>query len=218
MSHSRSLLLACALAVCATQAFAGPLAIDTTSIAGFHGTSSYQGFNLDNTPSGLTGTIDYAVYAPGTFPLGFSGFSASDYVYVYQGHETGVAPLSSVSIALTGPVDNLNIGDFTGNNGFGPVVGDASSLAYILPFDSANWAFNGVTQGNSTDGLAFSSPDGPMWSTGSTIDDGTVGFVIPVPSPVAAAPEPGTLTLASCGIVVFVLQWLRRRGPKAISL
>jgi hypothetical protein len=214
MNRPKSLLLTGALALCATQAFAGPLAVDTTSIAGFHGTTPFQGYDLSHNPSGLTGTIDYAVWAPGTFPGTFAGFSASDYVYAYQAHETGPAPLSSVSIALTGPADTLNIGDFTGDNGFGLVSGSPSNLAYILPLDSANWAMF-VPQGGSSDGLAFSSPNGPIMSTGSTIDDGTVGFVMPVPSPNPnRVPEPGTLTLASCGVAVFVLQWLRRRGRK----
>jgi hypothetical protein len=216
MSQSKSLLLACALACCATQAFAGPLAVDTTSIAGFHGTTPYQGFDLSNNPTGLTGTVDYAVWAPGTFPGAFAGFSASDYVYAYQVHETGTAPLSSFSVALSAPADTLNIGDFTGNNGFGLVAGDASNLAFIIDMDSANWQFDGVVQGGFTDGLAFSSPNGPTMSTGATIDDGSVGFVIPLPSPVV--PEPGTLTLASCGVAVLVLRWLRRRERRVTNL
>jgi hypothetical protein len=218
MNPSKSLLLACALAFCATQAFAGPLAVDGTSIAGFHGTTPYQGFDLSNNPTGLSGTIDYAVWAPGTFPGAFAGFSASDYVYTYQAHETGPAFLSSFSVALNGPTDTLNIGDFTGNNGPGLVAGQASNSAFIIDLDSANWSFDGIAPGGSSDGLAFSSPNGPIMSTGSTIDDGSVAFVIPVPGPVANVPEPGALTLASCGVVVFVLQWLRRRERKTIHL
>ncbi len=215
MSHLKSSLLACLLTVCVSQAFAGPLAVDTTSIAGFHNTTSFQGYDLFLNPTGLTGTIDYAVWAPGTFPGSFAGFSASDYVYAYQLHETGLAPLSSVSIVLTGPADTLNIGDFSGNNGFGPVAGNPSIAAFIIPFDSANWSFDGVAQGNSTDGLAFSSPNGPIWSTGSTIDDGSVGILIPVPSPnPIRVPEPATVTLASFGLAVLIFQWLRRRGRR----
>jgi hypothetical protein len=76
------------------------------------------------------GTVDYAVWAPGTFPGTFNGFSANDYVYTYQLHESlsATETLSTFSVVLTGPTDNANIGDFSGsNNGFGPVAGEAPS-------------------------------------------------------------------------------------------
>ena len=58
MSRLKSaLLLACALSIGASYAVAGPLAVDTTSIPGFHGTASFQGYDLSHNPSGLTGTI-----------------------------------------------------------------------------------------------------------------------------------------------------------------
>jgi hypothetical protein len=222
MIHPKSFLLACVLALCATQAFAGPLAIDTTSIAGFHGTTPYQGFNNDNTPSGLFGTVDYAVWAPGTWPPGtFTGFSASDYVYTYQLNESAqaTAALSSFAVVLTGPTDDTNIGDFHGSNGFGLVAGQHSlggaNAPFIIPQDSANWSFAGIAPGTSSDGLAYSSPNPPTWSSGTAIDDGSVANFYPIPSSSPGnVPEPGTLTLASCGVGVLVFQWLRRRGRK----
>jgi hypothetical protein len=211
-------LLLCALNFCAAQAFAGPLAIDTTSISGFHGTTPYQGHFNNNSLSGLFGTVDYAVWAPGTFPGAFSGFSANDYVYTYQLNvdPRATAPLSSFAVVLTGPTDVLNIGDFTGNNGFGLVAGHAplggANSPFIIDLDSANWAFAGVAPGSSSDGLAYSSPNGPVWSTGTAIDDGSVANFYPIPSsqPVNV-PEPGTVSLAACGIGVLLLRWLRRR-------
>jgi len=205
MSRTKNCLLACVLAFSATHALAGPLANDTTSIAGFHGSVGFSNIH------GLAGVIDYAVWAPGTWATtGFSGFTATDYVYTYQAYVTGPADLSQVSVTLTGPVDN-NIGDFTGDNGFGPVVGDMSIAAYIDPFDSANWLLDFIGTGASTDGLAFSSPNGPIWAQARVVDDGTVAFAIPVPSPNPDnVPEPGTLILASCGFAVLAVQWLRR--------
>ena len=216
MNHPKSILLACALALCATQAFAGPLAVDTTALPGWHSTASYSNTH------GLVGTIDYAVWAPGTFPVGNFGPyvpTPGDFVYTYQAFETGTADLSQVGITLTGPADLLNIGDFVGNNGFGVVAGDPSISAFINAFDSANWLFDGVVSGHSTDGLAFSSPNGPIWATARNVDDGTIAFAIPIPSPMPNnVPEPATLTLASCGLAVLVFHCLRRRRGRASSL
>jgi PEP-CTERM motif len=201
-------------------ALAGPLAMDTTAMAGFHGTTHFQGFDLSNNPTGLTGTVDYAVWAPGTFPGAFAGFSASDYVYAYQVHETGTALLSSFSVALSAPADRLNIGNFTGNNGFGLVSGDASdpNSTFIVPLDSADWFFDGVVQGGTTDGLAFSSPNAPFsyyGYYGATVmdDSNAVAFVIPLPTPIFdEIPEPGTFMLAALGFIsVAAWGWRRRR-------
>jgi len=213
MTKMKTCLLTCALALFAVPAFAGALAIDNTSMPGWHNTVAFaNGF-------GLVGTVDFAVWAPGTFPVGnFAGYlpTPGDYVYTYQGFETGPANLSQISVRLTGPTDNFNIGNFVGNNGFGNVLGDPSISAFIDAFDTANWLFDGVVQNSSTDGLAFSSPNGPIWANARLVDDGTVAFAIPVPSPNPNnVPEPGTLTLAGLGAGAFVLQWLRRRGRKA---
>jgi MYXO-CTERM domain-containing protein len=213
MTLFKSRLLACAFALCATPALAGTLAGDGSSYLGtWHGTTGFQGHNLDLTNSQLTGTLDYAVYAPGTFPAGFLGYTPTlhEFVYAYQGFETGAAPLSSVSINLVNPADN--IGTFSG----GGVSGDPSIASTLFYFDNANWLFNGVPAGGSTTGLVFSSPNVPMMSTGSTIDDGTVGLVFPVPSPDGQSggpntPEPATLTLALIGMAAFALHRVRRR-------
>ncbi len=90
------------------------MATDATSYLGvWHGTTGYVGVPASG---GLAGTIDWAVYAPGVFPAGFTpvgGFvpSAGEYLYAYQGIETGAASLTSVSVVL----DNFahNIGNFT---------------------------------------------------------------------------------------------------------
>ncbi|MBI3836747.1 MAG: PEP-CTERM sorting domain-containing protein [Planctomycetia bacterium] len=201
------------VALCAPQAFAGPLAIETASIAGFHGTTLYQAYDLNNNPTGLFGAIDYAVWSPGTFPASYSNFSASDYVYAYQVRETGPEFLSSLSIELTGPADTSNIGDFVGDDGFGLVDGAHSIVAHILPLDSAIWYFDGIGPGNSSDGLAFSSAHGPIFSRSSTIGDGSIAFSLPIPSTNPQnVPEPGTLILGLCGIGVLVFQWHRRRA------
>lgn len=225
MSRFITSLLLGAVVLCATSAIAGPLTTDSAAyFDGFvtwQGTTPYQGYNdypTNSSPSGLYGTIDWAVYAPGDFPAGYLGYTPTpgEFVYAYQAYVDGPAPLSGHSLTLEAIADN--IGSFAGLG----VVGQAPSAAYFFPNPltptSANWDFNPtIPTGASSNGLVFSSPFGPKLSSGSVIDDGSVGDVIPLPSPDPAyVPEPGTLTLAACGLVAFGLHWLRRRGRRVV--
>jgi hypothetical protein len=230
MNRSRIYLLAFAVALCAAPVLAGPLATEPNAyVNGFgtwHGSTNYQGYDdfPTNTPgheTQLIGHIDWVVFAPNVFnTLGYAGYvaPAGEYVYAYQATETGSAPLSNVSVTLETLADT--IGTFTGNG----VAGGAPSASYFFPNPlpdpsntSANWDFApGVNA--TTSGLIFSSPFGPKLLDGSTIDDGSIAVVIPLPSPEAGnIPEPGTLTLASCGLAVFGLQWLRRRVRRVVG-
>ena len=222
-------IFASASMLCAVPAFAGTLAGDGSSLEGtWHGTSSFQGYLTDGiTPTGLTGTLDYAVYTAAQFNADFpgSGYTpTSTYVYTYQAFETGPAPLSSVSVNLIFPYPAQDIGTFQGTDtsplsDLGTVAGQVPTPGtdFLVPGDSANWPFGGVLvfQGGSTGGLAFSSPNAPQWSTGSTIDDGSVGAVsrIPTPGPStsATAPEPSSIALASLGFATLAAWGWRRR-------
>ncbi len=82
MSRFITSLLLGAVALCATTAFAGPLTTDPAAyFDGFvtwHSTTPYQGYldyPTNNFPSNLSGTIDWAVYSPGTFPAGYLGYT-----------------------------------------------------------------------------------------------------------------------------------------------
>ncbi len=228
MNHSKThilfslFVLTVAPAMIAAPAMAGILAGDSTNsyLTIWHGSTPYQGYEADNvTPSGLTGYVDWAVYAPGSAPPGgFDGyaFPGGEYIYAYQVFETGSAALSSLSVDLdTNIVDSQ--GDF--DTGAGLITGDAPNfqalfLAGLPPF-VAFWSFDGVPQGGSTDGLVYASPYAPIFTEGNTIDDGTVALVLPVPSPQAPnAPEPSTFVLALLGLVglAFSARRLRRRG------
>jgi hypothetical protein len=224
MSRLKTCLLSFAVAFAATSAFAGPLNGEANAyFDGFNtwsSTTPYQGYhdypiNLD--PSNMHGTVDWVVFAPGDFTPGYLGYTATpgEFVYAYQAIQDGnaTAPLSGLSVVLEAAADN--IGTFSGNG----VAGTAASAAYFIggPFPSANWEFNDPPSVVTTSvGVVFSSPFGPKLLSGSVIDDGSVGDVIPLPSPDPQyIPEPGTMTLAMCGLVVFGLQLLRRRGRKA---
>src|SRR3990172_6716910 len=162
MGRSISAILLSVAALFATPAFAGPLAADTNSLFGvWNSSTAYQGYydypfpNLN--PSDLVGHIDWAVYAPGTFPVGFAGTfvpAASDFVYAYQAYETDTAPLSYGGVTLETTV--TNVGWFDGNGGFGLVDGSAPILIQTLP-SQVNWTFDedGVQAGGSSKGLFF---------------------------------------------------------------
>lgn len=215
MNRPRVLLFFFFSALCAAPAVAGPLAGDTTTYQTiWHGSTPY------NSGTGLVGYIDWAVYAPNTVPAGFAGVGGysvtpNEFLYAYQAYETGPALLSSISVVIDqNPADN--IGDFTATG----VTGDASFFAFLDPptdpRDSANWVFDGVAQGGSTDGLAYFSPNTPQFTEATTIDGGGVALVLPVPSPSSGnIPEPSSLVLALCGLVGgFGCEMFRRRARK----
>ena len=218
MNRSKTCLLFFVMSLCAAPVFAGPLATEPNAYFDgsftWHDTTAYQGYDLFNNPTALTGTIDWVVFAPGVFDtLGYTGYTSTpgEFVYAYQANETGAAPLSNVSVTLETVADNF--GWFTGNG----VLGAPPSASYFFPSPpSANWDFHPAGINGTTSGLIFSSPFGPQLLDGSTVDHGSVAVVIPLPSPLEPnIPEPGTMTLAFCGVAVFVAQRLHRRYRQA---
>lgn len=211
MSRTTTCLLACLLACTATTAMAGTLAGDVSSYLGvWHGTTPFQGVDPDNgnAPTDLYGYVEWAVYAPNTFPVGFLGYAApaNEFVYAYQAFVVGPAPLSSLTIDLLNPAGS--IGTFSGNG----VSGDPTILDFLIPFNSANWLFDGVLQGGSSTGLAFSSPYIPMLLSGTVINHGSAAGVIPVPSPDSELiPEPSSFVLAGMGLIALGYHVRRRR-------
>jgi hypothetical protein len=208
--------LACVVVCHATTAFAAISGIGGALISGSSSFQGYVDYPTNTIPSGLTGYIEYAVFAPDTFPTGvgqFTGYTptAGEYVYLYQAFVTGSAPLSGFSVEVNPSVDNIGV--FTGLG----VSGQSPTASYFFPIlspTSANWDFSGVTENDSSIGLAYSSPYGPIMLAGSTIDDGTIAEVPSLPSP---APEPGTLAFWSFGVVIFgVYRW--RCGGRLVGV
>ena len=92
MNRIATCLLTCALAALATRAAAGPLATapnafvdnsDPNTPIIWRGSTPFQGYHdpPGNTlPSGLTGYVDWAVFAPGDVPAGWpNNHSAIEY-------------------------------------------------------------------------------------------------------------------------------------------
>lgn len=212
-------LLSSVAAFCAATALAGPLATDPAafidgSLFQWHGNTPFQSVE----EASLNGSVDWAVYAPGAFPAGYLGYipTPGEFVYAYQVQEDGTAPLSNLSVTLETIADNISF--FNGNGGNGVVTGQNPSQESFFPDNitptSANWDFTEGTlnNGNWSSGLAFSSPYGPKNLDGSVVNGGGFAYVIPLPSPDPEfVPEPSSFVLASFGLILFGVHWLRRR-------
>lgn len=176
----------------------GPYYFDGTTT--WHGTSSFSNGILH-------GSVEWAVYAPGTFP--YAGYTqpAGEYVYAFQvAMDPTSVGMSHLSVALTSPADT--IGDFALPGGTAPAVEN------LTPFSSADYFFSPEAF-PLTSGLAFASPDAPIVLFGSIADGGLAFIVDPLPSPgvPGTVPEAGTwatwlLLGASCGSMAVC----RRRG------
>ncbi|MHC4984540.1 MAG: PEP-CTERM sorting domain-containing protein [Planctomycetota bacterium] len=191
-----------ALVVGLVAATAGAGALDGHASAFDDGSIVWTGSTAFDNGTGVAGYIDWAVFAPGDFPFGGSGYAptAGEMVYVYQLFSTGTDSVSSFSVALENPADN--VGSFTG------LSGDAVINALLVPAVKAEWQFAGITTGNNSEGLAFSSPYVPKDLFGLVIDGGTFSVAIPLPTPSdAEIPEPATMSVLALGGLAL----LRRR-------
>jgi len=168
----------------------------------------------------LTGYVDWAVFAPGVAPTGgFDGYAptSGEGTYVFQVFTTGAAPLSNFKVGIIpgAPVDNIGSFSTVSINGDAPT---SLSFSGSPQFDTASWNFAGITTGNSSRGLVFSSIKLPVAYFGSVIDTGQSAFVIPLPTPNGTAggpefPEPSTFVLSGLGLGVLLVQrlWKRRK-------
>ena len=155
----------------------------------------------------LTGTIEWAVFAPGDFPFTPTGSWAPDdaaMTYVYQLYSTGTDHVSSYTVPIYNPADN--IGAFEDAPDITGVLPASSSLS--VP-GSAQWFFS-IATGENSSAVAFSSPQLPTDIYSVVVNGGGYAIAVPVPTPGSTSiPEPGTTALL-VGALTF-LAFIRRK-------
>lgn len=165
-----------------------------------------------NNGNGLEGDLDFAVFTTDVFDTQFGGlgyvpsaYPTGGLVYTYQLTNTAGANGDAISAEIVGITNPANtIGSFD--------IGDVMPSLTTFSSGNATWQYNPTIPIAMTSwGMAFSSPNAPMYGASLTIDGGgsatTVG--IPTPGP-NAIPEPCSLGLwAVCGALAL-LGWRRR--------
>jgi len=197
LKHTVAVLTVMALAA---PAFAGALA--THADAFDDGSTVWAGSTAFDNGTGVSGYVDWAVFAPGDFPFANYTPDTGELVYAYQIFSTGADTISSFSVALENDADTLG--------SFSDLAGDTAINGVLLPAVKAEWQFAGITTGGNSEGLAFSSPMVPKNLFGIAVDGGTFAIVIPVPTPSPnEIPEPATMGLLGIGGLVALIR--RRR-------
>lgn len=197
----------CVVAVCfPSLAWGSLMHEDPLAMSAWRGTETF--YSTDGSYE-LNVEVDYAVYAPGTYP-GADPSGGTDYVYAYEARNLIDSASAEVSVLTVG---------LAPKNGARNIVADSSSGAPGTPggvvpgstrigSTSARWYFTSdpIVYGEDSAALVFTSPHGPRWMTGS-VADGGLSDAGPVPSP---TPEPNTLALAVLGGLGLVARRLRR--------
>jgi hypothetical protein len=199
---------------------------DPHAMSGFDGTVPMTGAKHGYS---LVASVDYAVYAPGSFDLSFPGDDLGDngsYVYAYQLFNSGTSNVSiaTFSVGLNPAAEVANQEQLA--DPISP-AGDPSQPPGFTSSDptSAVWYFNGlngsvtVNPGDKSEILIFTSPYAPTWAStammashslsAQTPSSGTPGQGNGIPSPI---PEPSTMLLlvgAALGLLGFA-RWQKR--------
>ncbi len=181
-------LAATAMLVGGGAAEAGILAASSGgAIPAFTGT---QFFDDDFFGFTVSADVDYAVFAPGTFPFADPS-GGSHYVYAYQ-----IDNLDTDIVQFTVGVD----GDETLGSIGSIADGGSNSPTAVLYVGagptSAAWDFSGFASGQTSDVLFFTSAEAPELDSATVSAAWANSHDLPSPSP-----EPATLGLVALGVL-----------------
>lgn len=198
------------------------------------GTVAFSGPDPDNIGIQLNGTVDYAVWTYNDYlSLGLDYAATNgELVYTYVIHNNPATGPGGYT-QLTGPpgqgateVSALSLGVFNAADNIGQytIPGNVAATPALISLNlgpgnhSAEWGFFTVIDpGQSSYGLAFSSPNLPTFAPATLFDNGTQSgqpFLLPSPSP-NPVPEPGTLVLLGLGALSAFPMLARRLGRRA---
>jgi len=161
-----------------------------------------SGSQVFNTPV-WTATVQYAVYAPGTYP-GVQADKNSDYVYAYQvfSDVTSLFDLDAFSVALVAGSGAVDAGF---DSSYGTLAGVNPLLSRLTgtPPSTAAWTYD-VPAGQHSSVFTFASPNTFTWASANVANGGSGNSHL-LPSP--NVPEPTTI----CLLVLGGLAAVRRR-------
>lgn len=202
------LALGIAVALLISPSYAGPLASHPDAV------DSATGSQLTSS-GGLNVTVEYAVLEVDDFNDDFSGLgytpTPGQLVYAYQVINNDPPSTVDVTTQIILPADPAgNIGSFN--------IGDVAPGASTFIGTQATWFFfSAITPGQTSYGLAFSSPNAPVldFSGSLTVGVGGASVVAAVHVPgddlYVPAPIPEPSTVAMLGLGGLALVGLRRR-------
>jgi hypothetical protein len=209
------------LGLVAAPAFAGLLGTGSSYNDGlgplggaWEGSSSFTSSNPN-----LYGYVDWAVFAsdafpftddtPGPAPYGLFTKTAGELIYAYQVFNGGTDHLSMQIVFIDSYADNIgSVSDLSKG-----LLGNApNSMSLDAPGGAAVWGFDGIVQGDNSEGLVYCSSYSPMMADAAiTIDGGTYGYsMVQVPSAVPI-PEPATFWMLIAAACAFAARYIRRR-------
>ena len=179
---------------------AGPLDGHPNAYAGWTGSVPYSNGTL-------TGNLDYAVFTAADFNANFAGLGyvpGDQLVYTYQIENTGASFVSTEVVGISNPANT--IGSFN--------IGIVAPSGANFVGGNAEWTFNPtIPTGDTSYGLAFSSPQIPIAGGSLTVNGGASALVsgIPTPGP-NMIPEPASFLLLFAGGAGMMLSRSKKFG------
>jgi len=186
---------------------AATISTDAVALPGFHSSTTFTA------GLGLSGSLDYAVYGPGTYD-GSLTFPADKYVYCYQLFD---------SLGSTVNIDYFSVGLYPGVT-VGNLEYDAADTHAVAgginPFTEfplsqtvlCLFSASPITPNSHSSVLLFTSDKAPTMASGVASGGYTGGAVISLPTPI---PEPATMLLFTLAAPAIVNK-VRRMNHKPV--